>query len=117
MIWNVNADRLWDSLMEMAKVGPGTQGGSRRLALTDEDVAGRNLFRHWAGDAGCALRLDTMGNLFARREGKHPNAAPVLSGSHLDTQPLGGKFDGAYGVLAGLEVALTASLVYWGHWK
>ena len=104
MIWNVNADRLWDSLMEMAKVGPGTQGGSRRLALTDEDVAGRNLFRHWAGDAGCALRLDTMGNLFARREGKHPNAAPVLSGSHLDTQPSGGRFDGILGVLGALEV-------------
>ena len=99
-----NGERLWDSLMEMAKIGPGERGGSRRLALTDADIAGRNLFREWAADAGCTFRLDTMGNLFARREGKNPGAPPVVSGSHLDTQPSGGRFDGILGVLGALEV-------------
>ena len=104
MTLRANGDRLWDTLMEMAKIGPGDHGGSRRLALSDEDVAGRNLFRQWASEAGCTFRLDTMGNLFARRAGKNPDAAPVLAGSHLDTQPSGGRFDGILGVLGALEV-------------
>ncbi len=99
-----NRDRLWDSLMSMAEVGPGTEGGSRRLALTDEDLAGRELFISWCREAGCRIGIDQMGNIFARREGTDPDAAPVMTGSHLDTQPHGGKFDGVYGVLAGLEV-------------
>ena len=85
MTLKVNGERLWSTLMEMAKIGPGERGGSRRLALTDADIEGRNLFRKWAAEAGCKFRLDTMGNLFARRKGKNPNASPVLSGSHLDT--------------------------------
>ena len=104
MILNTNGERLWDSLMEMATIGPGERGGSRRLALTDFDIEGRNLFRKWADEAGCTFRLDTMGNLFARRNGKNPEAPPVLAGSHLDTQPSGGRFDGILGVLGALEV-------------
>ena len=104
MILKANGERLWNTLMEMAKIGPGERGGSRRLALTDEDIAGRNLFREWAADAGCTFRLDTMGNLFARREGKNSDAPAVVSGSHLDTQPSGGRFDGILGVLGALEV-------------
>ena len=99
-----NSKRLWNSLIEMAKIGPGERGGSRRLALTDLDIEGRNLFRKWADEAGCTFRLDTMGNLFARRNGKNPDAPPVLAGSHLDTQPSGGRFDGVLGVLGALEV-------------
>jgi len=90
--------------MEMATIGPGERGGSRRLALTDADIEGRNLFRKWADEAGCTFRLDTMGNIFARRNGKNPEAPPVLAGSHLDTQPSGGRFDGILGVLGALEV-------------
>jgi len=104
MILKTNGERLWDSLMEMATIGPGERGGSRRLALTDFDIEGRNLFRKWADEAGCTFRLDTMGNLFARRNGKNPEAPPVLAGSHLDTQPSGGRFDGILGVLGALEV-------------
>jgi N-carbamoyl-L-amino-acid hydrolase len=100
----VNGDRLWRSLMDMAQVGPGVAGGNRRLALTEEDRQGRDLFCSWAKTAGCAVTVDAMGNIFARREGKRPGAAPVLAGSHLDTQPTGGRFDGVFGVLAGLEV-------------
>ena len=99
-----NGDRLWNSLIEMAKIGPGERGGSRRLALTDLDIEGRSLFRKWAYEAGCNFRLDTMGNLFARRHGENPDAPPVLAGSHLDTQPSGGRFDGILGVLGALEV-------------
>ena len=90
--------------MEMATIGPGERGGSRRLALTDFDIEGRNLFRKWADEAGCTFRMDTMGNLFARRNGENPEAPPVLAGSHLDTQPSGGRFDGILGVLGALEV-------------
>jgi N-carbamoyl-L-amino-acid hydrolase len=99
-----NGERLWNSLMEMAKIGPGERGGNRRLALTDEDIEGRSLFREWVEEAGCTIRQDTMGNIFARRNGKNPDAPPVLSGSHLDTQPSGGRFDGILGVLGALEV-------------
>ncbi|SVD21180.1 uncharacterized protein METZ01_LOCUS374034, partial [marine metagenome] len=109
MILKVNGERLWNSLMEMAKIGPGQRGGSCRLALTDSDIKGRNLFRKWAGEVGCTFRLDTMGNLFARRNGKNPDAPPVVAGSHLDTQPSGGKFDGILGVLGALEVVRSLS--------
>ena len=98
-----NGERLWNTLMEMAKIGPGECGGNRRLALTDEDIEGRKLFQKWAAEAGCAIRQDTLGNIFARRDGKSLDKAPVLSGSHLDTQPAGGRFDGILGVLGALE--------------
>ncbi len=100
----VRGDRLWDSLMDMAKIGATEKGGSCRLALTDEDKEGRDLFIKWCEDAGCSIKIDKMGNIFARREGKNPDLPAVMTGSHLDTQPTGGKFDGVYGVLAGLEV-------------
>jgi len=103
----VDGTRLWDSLMEMAKIGPGVAGGSRRLALSDEDLAGRNLFIGWAQDAGCEISFDQMGNIFARRKGRDMSLPAVMTGSHLDTQPTGGRFDGVYGVLAGLEVLRT----------
>lgn len=100
----INGERLWHSIMAMAEVGPGQQGGSCRLALTDEDKQGRNLFVSWCESAGCSISIDDMGNIFARRPGKNDSLLPVAAGSHLDTQPHGGKFDGIYGVLAALEV-------------
>ena len=100
----INGDRLWDSLMEMAKIGPGVAGGNNRQTLTDEDAEGRALFQKWCEEAGCSMGLDEMGNMFARREGTEPDALPVYVGSHLDTQPTGGKYDGVLGVLAGLEL-------------
>ncbi len=103
----VNGERLWASLMAMAQIGPGVAGGCNRQALTDDDRAGRDLFVAWAKDAGCTIAIDQVGNIFARRPGRDPDAAPVLTGSHLDTQPTGGRFDGVYGVLAGLEVVRT----------
>jgi len=103
----VNRQRLWDSIMAMAEVGPGLEGGSRRLALTDEDRDGRDLFVKWCREAGCSISIDDMGNIFARRKGTDNTLPPVVAGSHLDTQPTGGKFDGVYGVLAGLEVLRT----------
>jgi N-carbamoyl-L-amino-acid hydrolase len=103
----VNGDRLWQSIQSMAEIGPGTEGGSNRQALTDEDKAGRTLFIDWCEALGCQLTIDDMGNLFARRAGSDSSLPPVVTGSHLDTQPHGGKFDGIYGVLAGLEVLRT----------
>ncbi len=100
----VNADRLWDSLMEMAKIGPGVAGGNNRQTLTDEDAEGRALFQSWCEAAGMTMGVDTMGNMFATRAGEDPDALPVYMGSHLDTQPTGGKYDGVLGVLGGLEV-------------
>ncbi len=100
----VNADRLWDSLMEMAKIGPGIDGGNNRQTLTDEDAEGRALFQSWCEAAGMTMGVDTMGNMFATRAGEDPEALPVYMGSHLDTQPTGGKYDGVLGVLGGLEV-------------
>ncbi|WP_210712117.1 Zn-dependent hydrolase [Pseudomonas sp. MWU349] len=102
-----NGQRLWASLMAMAEIGATARGGSCRLALSDEDRAGRELFAHWCTEAGMSLSVDPIGNLFARRPGSDPDAAPVMMGSHLDTQPEGGRFDGVYGVLAGLEVVRT----------
>jgi len=103
----VNGERLWDSLMEMAKIGPGVAGGNNRQTLTDADAEGRALFRRWCEEAGCTLGVDRMGTMFARREGTDPDALPVYVGSHLDTQPTGGKYDGVLGVLGGLEIVRT----------
>jgi N-carbamoyl-L-amino-acid hydrolase len=103
----VNQGRLWRSLMEMAEVGATSKGGNCRLALTDEDVKGRRLFMRWCEEAGCEVYTDQIGNIYARRPGSLGNVSPVMCGSHLDTQPLGGRFDGVYGVLAGLEVIRT----------
>lgn len=100
----IDGARLWASLMEMARIGATEKGGCCRLALSDLDREGRDLFCRWAAEAGCAIRVDSMGNIFARRPGADPARPPVATGSHLDTQPTGGKFDGVYGVLAGLEV-------------
>jgi N-carbamoyl-L-amino-acid hydrolase len=99
----VNGARLWASLEEMAQIGPGVAGGNRRLALTDEDKAGRDRFVAWAREAGCEVSIDQVGNIFARRPGTDAAAEPVLAGSHLDTQPTGGRYDGVFGVLAALE--------------
>ena len=103
----INGDRLWDSLMEMAKIGPGLRGGNNRQTLTDEDAEGRRLFQSWCEKAGLTMGVDTMGNMFFRREGTDPDALPVYVGSHLDTQPTGGKYDGVLGVLGGLELVRT----------
>ncbi|MEM7207071.1 MAG: Zn-dependent hydrolase [Pseudomonadota bacterium] len=103
----VNGARLWESLMEMAKIGALPAGGCCRLALTDEDIAGRALFKQWCEAEGCTFSSDDMGNLFVRRSGRNNSLDPIVAGSHLDTQPHGGKFDGIYGVLAGLEVIRT----------
>ena len=100
----VDPDRLWSRLMSMAEVGATPAGGSNRQALSDDDRAGRDLFVAWAEQAGCTVELDAVGNLFARRAGDDPAAPPIMLGSHLDTQPTGGRFDGVYGVLGGLEV-------------
>ena len=105
--FRVNGDRLWESIMEMAKIGPGVAGGNNRQTLTDDDAKGRELFKSWCEKEGLAMGLDTMGNMFARREGTDPNALPVMVGSHLDTQPTGGKYDGVVGVLGGLEIIRT----------
>jgi len=103
----INGDRLWDSLMEMAKIGPGVAGGNNRQTVTDEDGEGRHLFKKWCNEAGLTMGVDKMGTMFARREGTDPDALPVYVGSHLDTQPTGGKYDGVLGVLGGLEIVRT----------
>ncbi|RWC78611.1 MULTISPECIES: Zn-dependent hydrolase [unclassified Mesorhizobium] len=100
----INSDRLWDSLMEMAKIGPGIAGGNNRQTVTDEDGEGRHLFKRWCDAAGLEMGVDEMGTMFARREGTDPSLPPVYVGSHLDTQPTGGKYDGVLGVLGGLEI-------------
>ncbi|AZV21256.1 Zn-dependent hydrolase [Mesorhizobium sp. M7A.F.Ce.TU.012.03.2.1] len=100
----INSDRLWDSIMEMAKIGPGIAGGNNRQTVTDEDGEGRHLFKRWCDAAGLEMGVDGMGTMFARREGTDPSLPPVYVGSHLDTQPTGGKYDGVLGVLGGLEV-------------
>ena len=103
----INGNRLWDALMELAQIGATPKGGVKRLALTDLDRQGRDLVVRWATDAGLAITVDQIGNVFMRREGTNPALPPVVTGSHIDTQPTGGKFDGNYGVLAGLEVIRT----------
>jgi beta-ureidopropionase / N-carbamoyl-L-amino-acid hydrolase len=103
----INPTRLWDSLMEMAKIGPGIAGGNNRQTLTDDDAKGRALFRTWCEAAGMTMGVDQMGSMFATRAGEDPDAAPVYMGSHLDTQPTGGKYDGVLGVLGALEAVRT----------
>ena len=103
----IDGDRLWRSLMEMAEIGATPKGGNARLALTDLDRQGRDLFVAWAREAGCTVAIDRVGNIFVRRPGRDAGLAAVATGSHLDTQPTGGRFDGVYGVLAGLEVVRT----------
>ena len=103
----IDGARLWDALMDMARIGATPKGGVRRLALSEVDREGRDHFRAMCEQAGLAVRVDAMGNMFARRAGRDPSRLPVLFGSHLDSQPSGGKFDGALGVIAGLEVMRT----------
>ncbi len=103
----INGERLWDSLMEMAEIGPGVRGGNNRQTLTDEDAEGRKLFQRWCEKAGLSVSVDQMGTMFARRPGADDRLPPVMVGSHLDTQPTGGKFDGVLGVLGGLEIIRT----------
>ena len=100
----INGDRLWESLMDMAQIGPGVAGGNNRQTLTDSDKEGRELFQRWCDEAGLTMGVDKMGTMFMTRAGTDPEALPVYIGSHLDTQPTGGKYDGVLGVLAGLEV-------------
>ena len=103
----VDGGRLWRALMDLARIGATEKGGVRRLALTDLDGAGRDLVVGWCRDAGLAVRVDRVGNIFARRAGRDPARRAVAAGSHVDTQPSGGKFDGNFGVLAALEVMRT----------
>jgi len=103
----VNRERLWQSLMDLARLGATAKGGVCRLALTDLDRQARDLFVRWCEEAGCSVSIDGIGNIFARRAGRNPQLPPVMTGSHIDTQPTGGKFDGCYGVMAGLEVIRT----------
>lgn len=100
----IDGKRLWDSLMAMAEIGATPKGGVKRLTLSDVDKAGRDRFKGWCEALGLTVRVDAIGNMFARRAGRDPKRLPVLLGSHLDSQPTGGKFDGALGVIAGLEV-------------
>ena len=103
----IDGVRLWNSLMELARIGATPKGGVCRLALTDLDKQGRDLVLSWAVQAGMSVRIDRIGNAFMRRAGRNDHLPPVVTGSHIDTQPTGGKFDGNYGVLAGLEVVRT----------
>ncbi|NQD94629.1 Zn-dependent hydrolase [Pseudomonas sp. CrR25] len=104
---HVNGERLWQSLMDLARLGATAKGGVCRLALTDLDRQARDLFVRWCEEAGCTVSVDGVGNIFARRPGRNPELPPVMTGSHIDTQPTGGKFDGCFGVLAGVEVLRT----------
>ena len=104
---SINSDRLWDSLMTMAKIGPGIAGGNNRQTVTSEDGEARKLLQKWSEDAGMTMKVDQLGSMFFKREGTDKNALPVVIGSHLDTQPTGGKYDGVLGVLAGLEIVRT----------
>lgn len=103
----VNRDRLWKSVLDLAEIGGTEKGGVTRLTLTKEAGLARDLVISWCRDEGCSVSVDQMGNIFARRPGKNPDAPVVAMGSHIDTQPKGGKFDGNYGVLAALEVLKT----------
>ncbi|MDT8998187.1 Zn-dependent hydrolase [Paucibacter sp. APW11] len=103
----INGNRLWASLMELAQIGKTDKGGVCRLALTELDRQGRDLVLGWAREAGMTVTVDKIGNAFMRRAGRNNTLPPVMTGSHIDTQPTGGKFDGNYGVLAGLEVVRT----------
>ena len=104
MNMRINGERLWDSLMQLGQIGATDKGGVNRVAFTDLDREARDLFCRWSEEAGCDVRIDRFGNVFARRPGKRPSSPAVLVGSHLDSQPTGGRFDGTYGVMAGLEI-------------
>ena len=104
---HIDSARLWQSLMDLARLGATAKGGVCRLALTDLDRQARDLFVQWCEAAGCTVSIDAVGNIFARRPGRNPKLPPVMTGSHIDTQPTGGKFDGCFGVMAGLEVIRT----------
>jgi N-carbamoyl-L-amino-acid hydrolase len=110
-----NSVRLWDSHMELAKIGAMANGGVQRLAASPEDRVARDLFRAWCQALGLKVRVDAIGNMFARREGRDPGLKTILIGSHLDTQPVGGKFDGAFGVLAALEAVRRLDEVGFAH--
>ena len=103
----INGERLWTSLMELAEIGATPKGGVCRLTLTDLDKQGRDLVTRWAREAGMTVTIDKIGNGFMRRPGRNNSLPPIMTGSHIDTQPTGGKFDGNYGVLAGIEVVRT----------
>ncbi|MCO4857886.1 Zn-dependent hydrolase [Herbaspirillum sp. WGmk3] len=103
----IDGTRLWDSLMELARIGGTAKGGVCRLALTDLDKQGRDLVTSWARAEGMSVVVDQIGNIFMRRPGRNNALPPVMTGSHIDTQPTGGKFDGNYGVLSGIEVIRT----------
>ncbi|WP_126978002.1 Zn-dependent hydrolase [Frigidibacter oleivorans] len=103
----IDSARLWDSLMQMAEIGPGVAGGNNRQTLTDADAEGRALFADWCRKAGMTMGVDRMGTMFATRPGEDPGALPVYVGSHLDTQPTGGRYDGVLGVLGALECVRT----------
>ena len=103
----INGDRLWDTIHEIALIGPGVAGGCNRQTVTDEDAEGRALFQKWCEEAGMTMGVDQMGTMFMARPGTDPDALPVYVGSHLDTQPTGGRYDGVLGVLAGLEIVRT----------
>jgi len=107
VILQIDAQRLWDTLMETAKIGATAKGGICRLTLTDLDRQVRDWLKAQCEALGCAVSVDEVGNMFARRPGKNPQLPPVAMGSHLDTQPTGGKFDGPLGVLAALEALRT----------
>ena len=103
----INGERLWDSLMDMAEIGPGVACVNNMQTLKEDDAKGGELFQKWCVSAGCSMGVDSMGNMFATRPGADPEALPVYVGSHLDTQPTGGKYDGVLGVLGGLELVRT----------
>lgn len=122
----IDQQRLWESLMAMAEIGATSKGGSCRLAFSEEDTQGRRLLMEWCEQLGCETHVDDVGNIFIRRQGREPALDPVSTGSHLDTQPKGGRFDGILGVLAGLEVFRTLDtegivtrrpleLIVWGN--
>ena len=103
----IDGDRLWETINVSASIGPGKLAGLSRLALSDDDKVMRDQFVAWCDAAGCAVSVDSVGNIFARRDGSDPTAAAVLIGSHLDTQIAGGRYDGILGVLSGLEIVRT----------
>ncbi len=102
---HIDAERLWSNLMELAEIGGIEGGGVNRQALTPEEFEARALCISWAEEFELSVAADEAGNLFFRIEGTEPELPIIMTGSHLDTQPTGGKFDGAFGVLAGLEAA------------
>src|SRR3712207_314493 len=103
----INPQRLWDQIMETAAFGATAKGGIKRLTLTDDDKRVRDWFKAQAEALGCTVTVDEVGNMFARRPGRDNDLLPIAMGSHLDTQPTGGKFDGVLGVLGALEAMRT----------